>query len=216
MYERYGKRTLDITLATIAIIVFAVPMIIVAVWVKIDSKGPALFKQLRFGKNQKHFRVYKFRTMTVEAPADMPTNAFKDAGAHITRSGRIMRKLSLDELPQLFNVLNGTMSIIGPRPVILKEVVLIEMREQVGANSVKPGITGWAQVNGRDALNDAMKSRLDGEYVRNMSFKMDMKCFAMTVWAVASVKGHREGHELADNNGEEEVILDSHMATDEG
>lgn len=212
MYERYGKRILDITLATIAIIVFAVPMIVVAVWVKIDSKGPALFKQLRFGKNQKHFRVYKFRTMTIEAPADMPTNAFKDAGAHITRCGKIMRKLSLDELPQLFNVLNGTMSIVGPRPVILRETHLIELRELVGANDVRPGITGWAQVNGRDELNDILKSRLDGEYVSTLSLRTDIKCISMTIWAVLSVKGNRDGHE----SDTLEPVPDSHLAIDEG
>ena len=212
MYERYGKRILDIALATIAIIVFAVPMIVVAVLVKIDSKGPALFKQLRFGKNQKHFRVYKFRTMTIEAPADMPTNAFKDAGAHITRSGKIMRKLSLDELPQLFNVLNGTMSIVGPRPVILCETHLIELRELVGANDVRPGITGWAQVNGRDELNNVLKSHLDGEYVTRLGFKIDMKCLFMTLWAVLSTKGNRDGHESSIDS----PVLDSNLAIDEG
>lgn len=212
MYEKYGKRTLDITLATIAIIVFTFPMIVVAVWVKIDSKGPALFKQLRYGKNQKHFKVYKFRTMTIEAPADMPTNAFKDASAHITRSGKIMRKLSLDELPQFFNVLNGTMSFVGPRPVILRETHLIELRDLVGANDVRPGITGWAQVNGRDELNDVMKARLDGEYIARLSLKMDMRCLAMTLWAVVSIKGNRDGHEPTNDV----LALDSQLVIDEG
>ena len=212
MYEKYGKRTLDIVLATIAIIVFALPMIIVAIWVKIDSRGPALFKQLRYGKDQKHFKVFKFRTMTIEAPADMPTNAFKDAGAHITRSGKIMRKLSLDELPQLFNVLNGTMSIVGPRPVILREINLIELRELVEANGVRPGITGWAQVNGRDELDDILKSRLDGEYVTKLSLKMDIKCILLTIWAVVSIKGNRDGHETNSVGS----VLDPHLAIDEG
>lgn len=215
MYNKFGKRTLDIIIATVAIIVFAIPMIVVALWVKFDSRGPALFRQLRYGKNLVPFTVYKFRTMTVDAPSDMLTNAFKDAGSHITRSGKIMRKLSLDELPQLFNVLEGDMSIVGPRPVVLKEMNLIDLRSQVGANGVKPGITGWAQVNGRDEISDAIKSRLDGEYVRKLSFKMDLKCFLLTAWTVISIKGHKEGHELEEVD-ETESVMDSHLATDEG
>ena len=217
MYNKFGKRTLDIIIATVAIIVFAIPMIIVALWVKLDSRGPALFRQLRYGKNLVPFTVYKFRTMTVDAPSDMPTNAFKDAGSHITRSGKIMRKLSLDELPQLFNVLKGDMSVVGPRPVVLKEMNLIDLRTQVGANGVKPGITGWAQVNGRDELSDAIKSRMDGEYVRGLGFKMDVKCLMMTLWAVLSIKGHKEGHELDSADADAtEVVMDSSLATDEG
>lgn len=216
MYNKFGKRTLDIIIATTALIVFVLPMIVVAIWVKIDSRGPALFKQLRYGKNLVPFTVFKFRTMTVDAPSDMPTNAFKNAGAHITKSGKIMRKLSLDELPQLFNVIAGDMSIVGPRPVVLKEINLIDLREQVGANGVKPGITGWAQVNGRDELNDGIKSRMDGEYVRRLSFKMDVKCLMMTLWAVLSIKGHKEGHELEGASVTDSVVMDSHLATDEG
>lgn len=215
MYNKFGKRTLDIIIASFALIVFAIPMLVVALWVKFDSRGPALFRQPRFGKDLVPFTVYKFRTMTTDAPSDMPTNAFKNAGAHITRSGKIMRKLSLDELPQLFNVFSGDMSIVGPRPVVLKEMNLIDLREQVGANAVKPGITGWAQVNGRDELNDAIKSRMDGEYVRGLSFKMDFKCLLMTLWAVLSIKGHKEGHEL-DSADDTEAIMDSHLAIDEG
>ncbi len=215
MYARFGKRALDITIAAAALIVFFIPMIVVAIWVKIDSRGPALFRQARFGKDLVPFTVYKFRTMTTDAPNDMPTNAFKHAGAHITRSGKIMRKLSLDELPQLFNVLLGDMSIVGPRPVVLKEKNLIELREQVGANSVKPGITGWAQVNGRDELNDAIKSRMDGEYVRGLGWRMDVKCLMMTVFAVLSVKGHREGHEV-ENANVTDVLVEPHLVIDEG
>jgi O-antigen biosynthesis protein WbqP len=210
MYQRFGKRVFDITAATVAIIVFALPMLIVVIWVKLDSRGPALFRQLRSGKNRVAFTVYKFRTMTTDAPSDMPTNAFKTAGSHITRSGKIMRKLSLDELPQLFNVLKGDMSIVGPRPVVLTETRLIEMRGQVGANSVKPGITGWAQVNGRDELNDAVKSRMDGDYVRGFGFMMDVKCLLLTIFAVLSIKGHREGHEL-----NEADLSESGFAADE-
>lgn len=216
MYNKFGKRTLDIIIATTALIVFVLPMIVVAIWVKIDSRGPALFKQLRYGKNLVPFTVFKFRTMTVDAPSDMPTNAFKNAGAHITKSGKIMRKLSLDELPQLFNVIAGDMSIVGPRPVVLKEMNLIDLRGQVGANDVKPGITGWAQVNGRDELSDAIKSRMDGEYVRSFGFRTDIKCLLLTLWAVLSIKGHKEGHELEDADATDSAVMDSHLATDEG
>jgi O-antigen biosynthesis protein WbqP len=197
MYKRYGKRTLDIMLALGALAVFAVPMLAVAGWIRIDSKGPILFKQLRSGKDRKPFTVYKFRTMSTDAPSDVPTNSFGNAGSFITRSGKIMRKLSLDELPQLFNVIKGEMSVVGPRPVVLKETNLLTLRHEFHANSVKPGITGWAQVNGRDELDDIIKSRLDGVYVQQLGFKTDLKCLIMTFWTVLSVKGHSEGHEQA-------------------
>ena len=196
MYERIGKRVLDITLASIALIVFALPMVAVALWVKLDSRGPALFRQKRYGLNKEPFTVYKFRTMSTSAPSNVATNSFKNAGSYITRSGKIMRKLSLDELPQLFNVIKGDMSIVGPRPVVLAETNLIELREQVNANSVKPGITGWAQVNGRDELSDIIKSRMDGEYVKYFGIRKDVKCLLLTVFAVLSISGNREGHEL--------------------
>jgi len=196
MYERFGKRTLDIVMALGALAVFAVPMVAVALWVKTDSKGPVFFKQMRSGKNQTPFMVYKFRTMSTDAPKDAPTKDFKNAGSYITRSGKIMRKLSLDELPQLFNVVKGDMSVVGPRPVVLKETNLLELRQPLGANGVKPGITGWAQVNGRDELNDIIKARMDGQYVDEFSFATDLKCLRLTVWAVLSIKGNQEGHEL--------------------
>lgn len=208
MYERFGKRVLDVILAVIALAVFALPMLAAALWVRLDSKGPALFTQPRFGRNKKPFTVYKFRTMSVSAPSNMATNSFKNAGSYITRSGKIMRKLSIDELPQLFNVLKGDMSIVGPRPVVLSEISLIELRDQVNANSVKPGVTGWAQVNGRDELNDAVKSRMDGEYVRNFGFLMDLKCIALTIFAVLSIKGHREGHEGSDDAAVDFLVVD--------
>ena len=211
MYQQFGKRTVDLTIASVALIILALPMIVVALWVKLDSKGPILFKQLRSGRNRVPFTVYKFRTMSTDAPSDAPTNEFKNAGSFITGSGKIMRKLSLDELPQLFNVVKGDMSIVGPRPVVLKEKNLLKLRATVGANAVKPGITGWAQVNGRDELNDIIKSRMDGEYVANQGFAMDVKCLLYTFAAVLSLKGHKEGHELDD-----EPVLDSGLAIDEG
>lgn len=212
MYQQFGKRTLDIIIATVALGVFVVPMILVALWVKCDSRGPILFKQLRSGKNRVPFEVYKFRTMSTDAPKDAPTNSFKDAGSFITRSGKIMRKLSLDELPQLFNVISGEMSVVGPRPVVLKEKHLLKLRQPLGANGVKPGITGWAQVNGRDELNDIIKSRMDGEYVAGFGFKMDMKCLYYTFAAVLSLRGHKEGHELTVG----EMMSDSSLVIDEG
>lgn len=211
MYQQFGKRTLDIIIATVALGIFLVPMLLVVLWVKLDSRGPALFKQMRSGKNRVPFEVYKFRTMSTDAPSDAPTNAFKDAGSFITRSGKIMRKLSLDELPQLFNVIKGDMSIVGPRPVVLKEKHLLTLRQPLGANGVKPGITGWAQVNGRDELNDIIKSRMDGEYVTKLSFKTDVKCLMYTFAAVLSLKGHKEGHEIDAG----EMLGDGHLAIDE-
>ena len=211
MYQQFGKRTLDLTVATTALVILVLPMAIVAVWVLVDSRGPILFKQLRSGRNRTPFLVYKFRTMSVDAPKNAPTNELKDAASFITRSGKIMRKLSLDELPQLFNVVKGEMSLVGPRPVVLNETNLLELRAAVAANDVKPGITGWAQVNGRDELNDIIKSRMDGEYVANFGFKMDVKCLVYTFAAVLSLKGHKEGHELDDV-----PVLDSLLATDEG
>jgi len=195
MYQSVIKRVLDIIVATVAILVLAIPLTAVVIWVRLDSRGPALFRQLRSGKHKTPFTVYKFRTMSTDAPSDSPTSAFKDAGSFITRSGKVMRKLSIDELPQLLNVIKGDMSIVGPRPVVLKEEKLLKLRDQFGANSVKPGITGWAQVNGRDELNDDVKAQMDGEYVNNFGFWMDFKCFRRTIWAVLSIKGHQEGHE---------------------
>lgn len=199
MYEKFGKRTLDLAVAIPAIVIAAPIMVVVAIWVKIDSKGSVLFSQLRSGKNRIPFTVYKFRSMALSAPSNVATNSFKNADAYITRSGRIIRKLSLDELPQLINVIRGDMSIVGPRPVVLAEVNLLNLREQYGAISIKPGITGWAQVNGRDELGDIIKARLDGHYIEQLSFKTDIKILIMTVGAVLSLNGHSEGHEQGEN-----------------
>ena len=212
MYAKLVKPSLDRVVAATLLAILAVPLLLIAIWIKLDSHGPVIFKQPRFGKNKVTFMVYKFRTMATDTP-QVSTNTFKNAHAYITRSGKILRKLSIDELPQILNVLKGEMSLVGPRPVILKEIGLIDLREQVGANSVKPGITGWAQVNGRDELNDVVKSRMDGEYVKNLSFLMDVKCLALTVSAVLAIKGHQEGHEV---EGTAEVGFDSGLMADEG
>lgn len=193
MYRDYVKSFLDLCFALVALIL-ALPFIaIIALTIKLEDGGPVTFKQKRFGQNKQPFVVYKFRTMKVSAPSEMPTNSLLNADDHITRFGRIMRKLSLDEIPQLINVIRGEMSLVGPRPVILKETDLIALRQKYNANSCKPGITGWAQVNGRDEVRIVEKARMDGEYVRNLSAWMDMKCLFLTIYAVASVKGHREG-----------------------
>lgn len=193
MYRKYVKRPLDITFSLIALIIFLPLSVFIALIIKLDSKGPVIFSHMRYGQNKKPFKIYKFRSMAVDAPSESPTNSLRNAASHITRVGKIMRKLSLDELPQLINVLNGEMSIVGPRPVILKETNLIAEREKYGANSCKPGITGWAQVNGRDEVRLKKKAKMDGEYANNVNLLMDIKCVFMTIHAVLSIKGHKEG-----------------------
>ena len=197
MYEKYIKRLLDIPFASIFIVILLIQFAIIAALIKLDSKGPIFFKQKRAGKNLKPFMVYKFRTMTTNAPKNCPTNNLTNANVYITRLGEIMRKLSIDELPQLINVIKGDMSLVGPRPVILFETDLLLEREKYNANSCKPGITGWAQVNGRDELVTSVKAKMDGEYANQISFAMDAKCLLMTIGAVLSIKGNKNGHELA-------------------
>lgn len=195
MYEHFVKRVLDVIIAVLALIVLSPLMLIVTLWIKLDSKGVVLFRQLRSGRNRVPFTVYKFRSMAQTAPSDMPTNSFKNSDAYITRSGRILRKLSIDELPQLFNVIRGDMSIVGPRPVVLSEKQLLDLRDKYGANAVKPGITGWAQINGRDEVAPKEKAKLDGFYAKHLSFMFDVKCVLKTVWIVISFAGNSEGYE---------------------
>lgn len=193
MYKKYIKRLLDIILATIALL-FALPItLFIAIAIKLDDGGPVFFKHKRYGQNKQPFTIYKFRTMYVDAPHESPTNQLANHQQHITRVGKLLRVLSLDELPQLINVLRGNMSIVGPRPVILAETDLIAERDKYDANSCKPGITGWAQVNGRDELRMAKKAKMDGEYAYRLGFIMDLKCVLYTIYAVFSLKGHREG-----------------------
>lgn len=194
MYKRYGKRILDLALASVGAIIIFVPMLFVALIIKLDSKGPVFFKQPRYGKDKKPFTVYKFRTMAEGTP-QLATREFAEANSYITKFGGIIRKLSIDELPQIINVLKGDMSIVGPRPVILAEEGLIRQRSKYRANSVKPGITGWAQVNGRDELDYLQKAELDGWYVKNLSFKTDVKCILRTFYVAFTLVGHTEGHE---------------------
>ncbi|MGU7901697.1 sugar transferase [Streptococcus suis] len=187
------KRILAVVISGTAIICLSPIFIFVALAIKLDSKGPVLFKQKRVGKNKSHFMIYKFRSMYVDAPSDMPTHLLKDPNAMITKVGGFLRKTSLDELPQLFNILKGEMAIVGPRPALWNQYDLIEERDKYGANDIRPGLTGWAQINGRDELEIDEKSKLDGYYVQHMSFGLDIKCFFGTFLSVAKSEGVVEG-----------------------
>ena len=193
MYRRFFKRLLDIVLSLIGLIVLAIPLLIFALIVKLDSPGPVLFWQKRVGIHKETFMMPKFRTMYTSAPANMPTHLLSDPQRWITRSGVWFRKLSIDELPQIFCILTGKMSIIGPRPALWNQDDLIAERDKYGANDVRPGLTGWAQINGRDELEIPVKARLDGEYVRNISFLFDCKCFFGTIFKVLRHDGVVEG-----------------------
>lgn len=187
------KRLLAILISGLAIIILSPVLLAVAITIKCDSKGPVLFKQKRVGKDKQHFMIYKFRSMYVDAPADMPTHMLKDPTAMITKVGAFLRKTSLDELPQLFNIFKGEMAIVGPRPALWNQYDLIAERDKYNANSIRPGLTGWAQINGRDELEIDEKSRLDGYYVAHMSFLMDLKCFIGTFISVLKSDGVVEG-----------------------
>ena len=187
------KRILDFLLASLALVVFSPLLLVLAAVIRATSPGPVFFRQRRVGLGKSHFMIYKFRTMRIDAPKDQPTHLFKDPAAYITPVGRFLRRSSLDELPQLLNILRGEMSIVGPRPALWNQYDLIEAREAVGANGVLPGLTGWAQINGRDELPIDVKARLDGEYVKNMSFLFDLRCILGTVLAVVRRDGVREG-----------------------
>lgn len=193
MYKKFLKRFIDIVLSLCGLIVLALPMIIVAIAIKADSKGPVLFRQKRVGINKTYFNIFKFRTMYTETPADAPTHELENPERWITKVGKILRKTSLDELPQLFNILRGEMSIIGPRPALWNQYDLIEERDKYGANDVRPGLTGWAQINGRDELEIDVKAKFDGEYVEKMSFAFDIKCFLKTITSVLKSEGFVEG-----------------------
>ncbi len=193
MYKNHIKRFLDITLSLGGIIVLALPMALIALAIKLDSPGPVFFKQKRVGKNKEHFSILKFRTMRTDTPPDAPTHELSDPEKWITKTGRILRKTSLDELPQLFNILRGEMSIIGPRPALWNQFDLIEERDKYGANDVRPGLTGWAQISGRDELEIDVKAAFDGEYVQKISLGFDIKCFLGTITSVLKSEGVVEG-----------------------
>ena len=187
------KRLGDIFLSLIGVIILCPLFIIIAIAIKLDSEGPVIFKQKRFGRYKKSFYVLKFRTMKVESPKYVATRDLHNSEQWITKVGSFLRKTSLDELPQLCNILVGNMSIVGPRPVAISELDVIEAREQNGANDILPGLTGWAQINGRDNLSTDVKARLDGYYVQHRSLTMDIKCIVRTIPYVLKRKGIVEG-----------------------
>lgn len=198
-YVKYTKRLLDIILSACALLVLSPVLLLISIAVVIDSPGPVLFRQKRFGKGKTHFYILKFRTMRTDAPANMPTHELADPQKWITRTGRFLRKTSLDELPQILNILQGHMSIIGPRPALWNQYDLIEAREQYGANDIRPGLTGWAQINGRDELSIETKVAFDGEYAQNISFSFDLRCFFGTIFTVLRGDGIVEGKHAGEN-----------------
>ncbi|HFU4392621.1 TPA: sugar transferase [Streptococcus suis] len=187
------KRVIDIVISGLAIVVLSPVLLLIAIAIKLDSKGPVLFKQKRVGKKKSHFMIYKFRSMYVDTPSDMPTHLLKDPTAMITKVGAFLRKTSLDELPQLFNIFKGEMAIVGPRPALWNQYDLIEERDKYGANNIQPGLTGWAQINGRDELEIDIKARLDGEYAEKIGLLMDVRCFFWTIFSVLRSDGVVEG-----------------------
>ena len=193
MYKKVIKRVIDFVLSVCGLIVLSPIFIILCIWIKLDSKGPILFKQRRIGINKKHFSIYKFRTMYIDTPKDMPTHMLSNPDQFITKAGKFLRKTSLDELPQIINIIRGEMSIIGPRPALWNQDDLIAERDKYHANDVRPGLTGWAQINGRDELEIPVKARLDGEYVKRISFLFDVKCFFGTIISVLKSDGVVEG-----------------------
>lgn len=205
MYKKYIKNILDFLLAFIGFIILLPFFIIFSIIIKLESRGPIFFKQERIGKNKKHFKIYKFRTMRTDTPKDMPTHMLRNAQNYITKFGGFMRKTSIDELPQLINILKGDMSIIGPRPALWNQEDLIEERDKYNANDIKPGLTGWAQVNGRDELEIPIKAKYDGEYIEKMSFIFDIKVFFKTVIKVFKHDGVVEGKQEEKEKIEEKV-----------
>jgi galactosyltransferase, putative len=192
MYK-FFKRTLDIVLSFIGMIVLSPFFLLLVIAIKLDSKGPVLFKQKRIGLHKKHFYILKFRTMRIDTPKDTPTHLLENPEQWITKVGKFLRKTSLDELPQIWNIFVGDMSIIGPRPALWNQYDLIEERDRYGANDVLPGLTGWAQIHGRDELPIAKKAELDGYYVQHLSFGLDVRCFFGTIKSVAKSEGVVEG-----------------------
>lgn len=187
------KRLLDIALSLMGIIAISPVLLLIIVLIKLDSPGPILFKQKRVGIQKSHFNILKFRTMKIDTPKEVPTHLLDNPTQYITRMGNFLRKTSLDELPQIWNIFVGQMSFIGPRPCLWNQFDLIAERDKYGANDVKPGLTGWAQINGRDELPIEVKAKLDGEYVQLMSFKFDLKCFFGTFLTVIKGDGVVEG-----------------------
>lgn len=193
MYQNYLKRGLDFLLSLLGIIILSPVFLVLCIAIKLDSKGPIIFMQKRVGKNKEHFNIYKFRTMKIDTPKEMPTHLLENPDFFITKVGKFLRKTSLDELPQLFNIIKGDMAVIGPRPALWNQYDLIEERDKYGANDIRPGLTGLAQIRGRDELEIPVKARLDGKYTEKISFLMDTKCFLGTIISVVKSDGVVEG-----------------------
>jgi len=198
MYHAHIKSWLDVFMAVTLLIITLPISLVIALAIKLDSYGPIIFSHTRCGRNNQPFTLYKFRTVPDDAPNHTPTREV-ESRAHFTRVGRILRKLSLDEIPQLYNVIRGDMSIIGPRPVLYVEKNLLDLRIANGANKIRPGITGWAQIHGRDEIDNATKAQMDHYYACNLRFITDVKCVAKTFYVVLSLVGQTEGHEMSKN-----------------
>ncbi|MGI6234289.1 MAG: sugar transferase [Christensenellales bacterium] len=192
-YRSTGKRIIDLVLSGVGTVILAPFMLLIALIIKLESKGPVLFRQKRVGLHKKTFSIMKFRTMRTDTPKDTPTHMLQNPDQYITKVGRFLRKTSLDELPQILNILKGDMAVIGPRPALWNQDDLVAERDKFGANDVLPGLTGWAQINGRDELEIPVKAKLDGEYVEKMSFLFDLKCFFNTIASVLKNEGVIEG-----------------------
>ena len=193
MYQRVFKRLIDLVLSALGLILLSPLFLILAIAIKVDDPGPVFFRQKRVGIHKSYFEILKFRTMKMDTPHDMPTHLLENPDQYITRVGRFLRKTSLDELPQIAQIFTGKMSIIGPRPALWNQYDLIAQRDRYGANDVRPGLSGWAQINGRDELPIEVKARYDGEYVENLSFLFDCKCFFGTIIKVLRHDGVVEG-----------------------
>lgn len=193
IYTIIGKRTIDVVLSSCGLILLSPLFAFVSVAIVVDDPGPIIFKQKRVGKDKQFFELHKFRSMKMSTPHDIPTHELSNPEQYITRVGKKLRKTSLDELPQIWDILRGKMSIIGPRPALWNQEDLVEERDKYGANNVMPGLTGWAQINGRDELEIPIKAKLDGEYVEKLSFLFDCKCFIKTISSVLKSDGVVEG-----------------------
>ncbi len=193
VYNRIIKRILDIICSFMAIVFLSIIYLPICVIIKCTSKGPILFKQKRVGKDKKYFNILKFRTMRTDTPKDCPTHLLKNPDQYITKVGKFLRKTSLDELPQIFNIFKGDMTVIGPRPALWNQDDLIAERDEYNINSLKPGLTGWAQINGRDELPIPVKVQMDKVYYDNLSFAFDVKCLFMTIVSVFNHEGVVEG-----------------------
>ncbi len=193
MYQRVVKRMIDFILALVATILLSWLLLLIAICIKVESNGPVFFRQKRVGIHKKHFEILKFRSMRIDTPKDQPTHLLANPEAYITKVGGFLRKTSLDELPQLLNILKGDMAFVGPRPALWNQYDLIAERDKYGANDVMPGLTGWAQINGRDELEIPVKAKLDGDYVKKCSFLFDCRCFFGTFKSVAKAEGVVEG-----------------------